>query len=200
MAGKFPRKPFAHFFIKRDLQVRLILKIVLAVVISTLVTAATLLLVFALKYHGVLFYMMDRMTNLTKEDIISILLPTVAISGIANIIVALFVGLYASRKYAVPIYKLEQWASLLGEGNMTVELRFREKEEMKDLSHKCNHVTTSMRNKLLEIKRQAALLAKENPASLPVKNIQDVLVTLEMESSPIEVRTTMVHKDKLKEQ
>ena len=103
MTEQFHRKPLSNFFIKRSLQIRLIIKIVIAALLATIICSCTLLIVYYLRYNSVLLYTMDQLTNLNKENIIFIILPSLLLSSLVNFIVAVCLGLYASRKYAVPI-------------------------------------------------------------------------------------------------
>jgi hypothetical protein len=189
MTGQFVRKPLGNFFIKRALQLRLMLKIVFAVLFATVISSGSLLLVYYLKYKSVLLYQMDQMTNLTKENIIFIILPSLLISALVNFILAGGIGLYASRKYAVPIYKLEHWARLLREGKITAKIRFREKEEMKELTDYCNDLSMDLLKKLLEIKKQVGLLKNPENSSEELQKIQGVLSTFELDAETIEIHT-----------
>lgn len=192
MGKQFIRKPIGNFFIMRDLQIRLIWKIVLAVLLGTLVFGATMLITYMLKYQDVAFYRVTLQGDVDISDrfnIVVILLPSIIISSIVNIAIGFAVGLFASRKYAVPIYKLEQWASLLRDGNMAASLRFREKEEMQNLSQTCNDLSKGLRQKFLAIKEQAESL-KKNSNAKEADAICSVLDTLELESEMIEVHTT----------
>jgi hypothetical protein len=190
MANQFTRKPLGNFFIKRPLQVRLIFKIVLAVITATFISSGTLLLVYYMTYKSVLLYQMDRMTNLTKENIIFIILPSLLLSAFVNFLMAFGIGLYASRKYAVPVYKLENWARLLKDGKITAKIQFREKEELKELADQCNTLSGDLLNKLLEIKKQTEILSETVKENEALKKIKDTLSTFELDASPIEIHTT----------
>jgi methyl-accepting chemotaxis protein len=190
MTEQFHRKPLSNFFIKRSLQIRLIIKIVIAALLATIICSCTLLIVYYLRYNSVLLYTMDQLTNLNKENIIFIILPSLLISSLVNFIVAVCIGLYASRKYAVPIYKLEQWARMIRQGKISAQIRFREREEMKELSDDCNELTSGLRLKFCEIKKQALALKEKVKDSEELKKIEDVLATLELEGELIEIHTT----------
>jgi hypothetical protein len=164
-------------------------KIVFTVLFATVISSGSLLLVYYLKYKSVLLYQMDQMTNLTKENIIFIILPSLLISALVNFFLAGGIGLYASRKYAVPIYKLEHWARLLREGKITAKIRFREKEEMKELTDYCNDLSTDLLKKLLEIKKQVDLLKNLENGSKELQKIQGVLSTFELDAKTIEIHT-----------
>ena len=190
MTEQFHRKPLSNFFIKRSLQIRLIIKIVIAALLATIICSCTLLIVYYLRYNSVLLYTMDQLTNLNKENIIFIILPSLLLSSLVNFIVAVCIGLYASRKYAVPIYKLEQWARMIRQGKISAQIRFREREEMKELSDDCNELTSGLRLKFCEIKKQALALKEKVKDSEELKKIEDVLATLELEGELIEIHTT----------
>jgi hypothetical protein len=190
MENQFTRKPVGNFFIKKPLQVRLILKIVVAVIFATVISSGTLLLVYYMTYKSVILYQMDRLTNLSKENIIFIILPSLLISAFVNFIMAFGIGLYASRKYAVPVYKLENWARLLRDGKITAKLQFREKEELKELADQCNNLSGDLLAKLLEIKKQTELLSSAKPDGDEMKKIKGILESFELDGSTIEIHTT----------
>ncbi len=197
MTEKFTRKPISNFFIKKSLQIRLIAKIVVAALASTLLTAACLIIVYYLKYQTVVVYQLDKLTQeLSREHIIFLILPTLLLSSIVSLVLSFGVGLYSSRKYAVPIYKLEQWASLLQKGKMSAMLRFREKEEMKELSDKCNLLASELRFRFIDIQKGVELLKQSDPSSPIAANMEKALSGLELGNDAIEVNTTFYAVEK----
>ena len=187
----FERKPIAHFFVKKSLQIRLIIHIVAAVFLTTLVSLASMALVYFMKYKTVIMYQLDQQTqNLTHQNILSLILPSLLFSALVNLMLAIGIGFYASRKYAIPIYKLEQWCSLLLQGKMTAILQFREKEELKELSFKCNELTQFFRDRFQTIKEQAEELKKSHPNLPAVREIEIALNGLDLSTETIEVDTS----------
>ena len=178
----FVRRPIGNFFIKRELQIRLIFKILLTVLITTVVSMASILFVFWLRYNTILLYQMSIEGELSKEQIVDVLLPGLLISAIVNILLGFGVGLYASRKYAVPIYKLEQWAMLLKNGHLTAKLRFREKEEMKELSDHCNLLGEEIRSRFASLHDCVAKLRDEGVESAVLGEMEQSLKDLELQS------------------
>ncbi len=190
MTGKTQRKPIGNFFIKKSLQLRLIGKIVIAALLSTVVSSGSLILVYYLKYQTVIIYQLNKLSQeLNREHIIFLILPTLLVSALVSIILSFCIGLYSSRKYAVPIYKLEQWATLLRSGKMSVMLRFREKEEMKELSDKCNQLAAEIRERFIEIKNQARLMKDKEETSIYGTELEKILANLDLDTNPIEVTT-----------
>jgi methyl-accepting chemotaxis protein len=190
MSSKANRKPIGNFFIKKSLQLRLIKKISIAALLSTLASTISLILVYYLKYQTVIVYQLDKVTQeLHREHIVYLILPTLLVSALVAFAVAFGIGLYASRKYAVPVYKLEQWATLLRAGKMSALLRFREKEEMKELSDRCNQLATEYRNRFLELKKQVELLRENSDTAAVAEDLEKILINLELDKAPIEVNT-----------
>jgi methyl-accepting chemotaxis protein len=179
----FTRRPIGNFFIKRELQIRLITKILLTVLITTGVCVGTLLLVFWLRYKSILIYQMNIEGDLSKENIVKVLLPSLLISAFVNIVLGFGVGLYASRKYAVPIYKLEQWALLLKNGHLTAKLRFREREEMKELSDHCNSLAADLRGRFVKIHEAVERLKERPGAAAEAAEIEQAVADLELQAT-----------------
>ncbi len=184
------RKPLGNFFIKKSLQMRLMIKIVFAVICATFISSGTLLLVYYLKYKSVLLYQMDRFTNLTKENIIFIILPSLLISACVNFLLAVGIGLYASRKYAVPVYKLENWARLLKDGKISAKIQFREKGELKELTDYCNDLSGDLLTKLTDMKKQVELLETGNTEQEPLKKMREILSAFQLDENTIEIHTS----------
>ncbi|MCL2182056.1 MAG: hypothetical protein FWB85_01120 [Chitinispirillia bacterium] len=185
---KFVRKPFGNFFIKKSLQMGLIMKVVTAALLSVVLSSASLVYVYWDRYDTVAIYMWNQdNNNLQKESILALILPTLGISAAVSLIVALGIGMYASRKFAVPIYKIEQWTSMLLRGQMTAILRFREQEEMKDLSQRCNELGEHMRDILLDIKGKVKAMQEAGVKSPELESIISKLGTMELSNQPIEI-------------
>jgi methyl-accepting chemotaxis protein len=184
MAKKAVRKPVGNFFIKKSLQLRLIVNIMMASIVSSIVAAGTLLFVYSYKYDTTVLYMFNEFSNvLQKESIVWLILPTLIISSVVALALAFGIGLYASRKYAVPVFKIEQWASQMLNGDMTSVLRFREKEEMKDLSNKCNELGTMFREIMVGIQKDVKALQRAGIRGPEVDAIAEKLGRLELEGS-----------------
>lgn len=203
MTRKFIRKPITNFFIKPDLQIRLIKKIVLAVLLATGVVAATLILTYFIKNKSIVFYQVTlesggKIGN--RESIISIIFPTLIISSIVNIFIAIGIGLYASRKYAVPIFKLERWVHLLQKGELNAQLQFREKAELGELCDSCNQFSDNLRKKFEDIEGHVLALhelsknIKNENLDIHLKNIQETIDTMALNYDAIEIHTSYLKR------
>lgn len=191
---KFVRKPVGNFFIKKSLQVGLIFKVMTAALLALLAAAGSLVLVYWLywvKYNSIAIYIWNAdNNNLDKASILALILPTITISAVVGLIVAFGIGLYASRKFAVPIYKIEQWTSMLLRGQMTAILKFREQEEMQDLSQRCNELGEHLRSTLLDIRGKVKAMQEAGNKSPELESIISKLGTMELSSGqPIEIHS-----------
>ena len=79
---------------------------------------------------------------------------------------------------------------MIRQGKISAQIRFREREEMKELSDDCNELTRDLRIKFSEIKKQALALKEKVKDSEELKKIETVLATLELEGELIEIHTT----------
>jgi methyl-accepting chemotaxis protein len=151
------RKPLRNFFIKKSLQLTMVMKMILIVLLSTVMTTILLAVIYNAKSQGGSFYYMSNnvMEDLQLQSILGIILPALITAQVVSIIIVILIGLFSSRKIAVPLYKIEQWARHLRAGELNAYLAFRETSEMKDLVGQCNGVTEKFKQTLIEIKSAA---------------------------------------------
>lgn len=161
MKEKEERRPVKNFFIKRSIQLKIIAQVLFTVLISALITTGILILIYNFKSrHGSFYYMSnDVMQDLELKSILGVILPALFSTEIIAVIVAFVIGLFSSRKVAVPIYKIEKWATRLKSGKLNTTLAFREVAEMKDLTLQCNGFVDFYRNVLIEIRDHTETLA-----------------------------------------
>ncbi len=140
------RHPIKNFLIKKDIQVRIILRVIGLVSLVSVITAVVMVAVYYSKSKSGYLYFMSQniLDDLQRQNILMVILPTLFISEIISVAVGIWLSLYSSRKVAVPIYKVEQWAGALRNGDLTARIRFREKESMRSLTDHCNVVTEKL--------------------------------------------------------
>jgi methyl-accepting chemotaxis protein len=186
MKEKDERRSVKNFFIKRSIQFKIIAQILFTVFISVLITIGILVLIYNLKSQGGSFYYMsnDVMQDLELKSILGVILPALFSAEIIAIFVAFVIGLISSRKVAVPIYKIEKWATRLKSGKLNTTLAFREENEMKDLTLQCNGFVDFYRNILIEIRDHTETLAlrKNDPIVVQreIDRIRQVLNRVEL--------------------
>ncbi|MDO5576263.1 MAG: hypothetical protein Q4F84_04225, partial [Fibrobacter sp.] len=104
----------------------------------------------------------DLMQDLQLKSMLGIVLPPIVIVELIAILISFGMGLYSSRKIAVPIYKIEKWAARLKSGKLNTTLAFREENSFKELTIQCNGVSEFYRKIFTEINNHNKMIA-ENP-------------------------------------
>jgi methyl-accepting chemotaxis protein len=176
------RQPFRHFFIKKSMQLKLIFKILLVVFLSAVIATATLTVLYNSKAHGGSFYYMsnDMRQDLELKNILEFVLPSVVGAQLFSIIIGLGIGLFSSRKMAVPIYKFEKWVSQLRSGNLNTKISFRENEEMEDLTVECNAMAGYYQKLFREISASAEAIEKNVEGNaVAMEHVKEMKKTLE---------------------
>jgi len=171
MTQKNVRQPFRHFFLKKSMQYKIIAEIVFVVLFTALVTTVSLTFMYNSKSRSGTFYYMsnDTKKDLELKNVLEVILPSVVGAQIFSIVIGLGIGLFSSRKMAVPIYKFEKWVSQLKSGNLNTKISFRENEEMKDLTFQCNALSHYYKEVFTDIDTTVQKLEKlssDNPAAL----------------------------------
>jgi hypothetical protein len=152
--------------IKRALQTGIILQILFVTILTSVITSGILALFYNAKSKVGSFYYMsnDVMQDLELTNILGIILPALITAQAVTLIIAFGIGLFSSRRVAVPVYKIEKWAAALREGNLNTRMVFREKEQKmtEDLTRECNAVVEFYSGVFSEI--QAATQSMEAEA------------------------------------
>jgi methyl-accepting chemotaxis protein len=172
------RHPLGNFFIKKPLQLRIIAQILVAVLLSAVLTTTFLGYVYTAQSKKGSFYYMsnDVRQDIQLRSLLGIVLPSVVAAQFISIAIALGIGLFSSRRIAVPQYKFEKWVRQLQAGKLNTRLEFRESAEMKDITIQCNEMAETYRVALSDIVK--ANTAIEDGTTTPQEGtarIKDVL-------------------------
>jgi signal transduction histidine kinase len=135
--------------------------------------------------EGSFYYMSNNvMQDLELKNIIGIILPSIIVVEIVAICIAFGIGLISSRKIAVPIFKIEKWASRLKAGKLNTTLAFREKDQLNELTTQCNGVTDFYKTVFHEIRQHTENIASkpDDPTNVAneTKALQQLLHRIEM--------------------
>jgi methyl-accepting chemotaxis protein len=158
----FKRRPIKNFFVKKELQLGYIRKIVSIVILTAAISIIVLAGVYYYKSGSGYFYFVskDLMGDLIRQSILQTILPSLIIAEIISVIMGVLIGLVSSRKFAIPVYKIENWTDELMKGNYKSRIIFREKDEFETLCSRCNSLSerlqsqfTFTQEKLREIKQ-----------------------------------------------
>ena len=172
----YQRRPVKNFFIKKDLQIRLIFKILISVIFTAIITTAVMAAVYYYKSGSGYFYFMsnDLMEDLQRQSILKTILPSLLIAEFVSIVLGFSIGLFSSRKFALPVYKIEQWLDKIIKGEFGTKIFFREKEEFKEMTYKCNLLSDSLVKKFSSINEQLSSIEQSVSDPLVKEKISEV--------------------------
>jgi len=151
------RHPLANYLIKPRLQIRLTIFFILVVTVGTFCSLALFSLIKRLPYDGMETF---RVAWFLLESFA----PALWVMLTVSIIVGVLAGLYASRKVALPIYKVEQWAAELEKGNMKRPLGMRDNDYWEEMATYCNNFLKNIKsdfNQIEEISHKSSDTTKE---------------------------------------
>ncbi len=115
--------------------------------------------------------------NLVRQGIWELVLPSFIIAEFIAVLAALFLSLNASRRISVPLYKMNQFAMALQEGDLRFRMHFRKDDELEELAASCNGVVDKLAVTLKEVSH---ILEKSEIAEQPeVKKLRLALNRLD---------------------
>ncbi|MBI3354372.1 MAG: methyl-accepting chemotaxis protein [Nitrospirae bacterium] len=139
------------YFIKKEFQTKFIIKFCLIVILSALISGV--ILYFSTnKSVGNTYLESLNIIKLLNDTLIINLLYTGLITIIVISIVTIALTLFASHKIAGPLYRLEKNAEVIGNGDLTLETRLRENDEVTGVAEALNKMTQGLRSNMIDIR------------------------------------------------
>jgi len=156
MTEKIKRHPIKHFFIMDRVQKFFIVRTLFIACTVSLLTLLSVLLVYYIKYKsGYFYYMTESLdADLVRHSIWSLIIPSAGPSLLVAIVVAFILALYGSRKIALPLFKIKQWATSMFAGDLTYEVSLRKGDNLFELETSCKQVSKKYNEIFYEIKSQ----------------------------------------------
>ena len=149
------RRRKLNFSIKRKMQVRLLLKILTIVLISTTVCSAVFYF-----YSNQEIGQSYRLFHVKAKNFLDFLLPAVILSFVLSVIIGLVFSLFFPHAIVGPLFRIERELFNIGKGDLTVNIHLRQGDEVQDLVDNINIMVKSLRERLLEIKKRGEELRK----------------------------------------
>ncbi len=146
MEGKVRRR-IINFSIKREMQIRLLLKLMVIVLVSVGST-------------GVFFYLYSNQKigqsftqfHIQARSFLDYLLPAVVSATLLGILVAFVMALFFPHKIAGPLYRIERdLRERVGRGDLTIRFRVRRGDEMGELAESLNVMVERLAEKMERI-------------------------------------------------
>jgi methyl-accepting chemotaxis protein len=142
-----------NYFVKKDYQIRFILKFCLLVLAGAVMSTGLLLLIS----RGTLTSSFEHselvVTNTSRAILPAVILTntiTFALISLATIIVVLFI----SHKIAGPMLRFEKELKEIGQGDLTKKIRLRKKDQFNEIAEGLSSMTASLGEKVLTIQTE----------------------------------------------
>ncbi len=145
------RRRLVNFSIKKRMQIRLILSIMLVVIVS--VGLASLFFYLLSNQEVGQTY---RQFHINIKNFLELLLPGVIIAFVLGLASAASIALFFPHRIAGPLYRIEkELREEVGEGDLTVSFAVRKNDELGDLADTLNVTVERLREKVDRIKGAA---------------------------------------------
>lgn len=142
-----------QYFVKKEFQLKFILKFCLLILIGTLISTGLLFL-----------FSQDTLTSSFQQSRLVIkstglaILPSVVYTNLITLgliaIATIIVTLFVSHKMAGPLFRFEKELQDIGEGDLTKQVILRQKDSIGDMAGCLNNMTTNLHNKILDIQTE----------------------------------------------
>lgn len=157
------RKPLANFVFYPAIQWPQIVRNCLLVTATALITGFMIVVLYQWEYGSTSIYVMDQESAffpLERRSLLILLLPALISAIVMAILLGWLLALAASRRIALPIFKVIQWSKRVGEGNLRTQLAFRPGDRLDELARSCNLALDEVRagfEDLRELEREEGL-------------------------------------------
>jgi len=158
-AKRFTRKPLRNFIFLPKVQWPQILGNMALAGITAIGTGIGIILLYYREFGESAIYIMDRSSvlyPLDRQGLVNLILPAVGASTLMGMSVGWLMAFGASRRVALPIYKVEQWARRVSSGDLHVRLGFRKADHLDELANACNGALDKVREDFVEIRSLVA--------------------------------------------
>lgn len=160
-----------NFFIKKDFQARFILRFSLLILIGSVISTG-LLFYFSRGTLTSSFYKSRLVVQTTAEAILPAVLATNLITFIIISLASIAVCLFVSHKIAGPLFRFEKDIKSIGEGDLTLRIHLRQKDQLVDLVRELNTMTGGLHARITGLRDQLADLI----ASAGEQGVSDSLI------------------------
>ncbi len=141
------RRRRLNLSIKREMQRRLILKI-LAIVLFSLLCSTLLFYIYSSQEVGRTYYQ----AHIKIRSFLQLLWPVVLGGLIIGAVVGFLVALFYPHPIAGPLYRIEKELKEVGKGNLTLHLRLRKGDELKELAEVINSMVADLNARMRQVK------------------------------------------------
>lgn len=149
------RRSVINYSIKRQMQIRLLLRVMLIALIAAGLTA-----VFFYFYSNQEIGQSFKQFHIHARSFLDLLLPAVIIALVIGIVIAFVIALFFPHRIAGPLYRMErELKERVGEGDLTVKFSLRKGDEIIELADALNIMIEKLKLKIGRIKAASDELA-----------------------------------------
>lgn len=173
------RRSVINYSIKKQMQVRLLVRVMLIALIATGIAAA-----FFYFYSNQEIGQSFKQFHIHARSFLDFLLPAIVVALIIGIVIAFGMAIFFPHRIAGPLYRMErELKEKVGEGDLTVRFSVRNGDEVGELADALNIMVEKLRLRLGRIKTASDELAvcsnNVNKGDAHLKKILDAQKRLE---------------------
>lgn len=158
-AAPFSRKPVRNFIFLPKVQWPQILRNMGLAAFTAVGTGVAILFLYHREFGESSIYVMDQtaaLYPLDRRGLLDLLLPAVGATTLMGVLLGWLMAFGASRRIALPIFKVLQWARRISEGDLHARVGFRKPDDLDELADACNEAIDNVRGGFQEIQTLAA--------------------------------------------
>lgn len=173
------RRSVINYSIKKQMQLRLLVRVMLIALIATGIAAA-----FFYFYSNQEIGQSFKQFHIHARSFLDFLLPAIVVALIIGIVIAFGMAIFFPHRIAGPLYRMEkELKEKVGEGDLTVRFSVRNGDEVGELADALNIMVEKLRLRLGKIKTASDELAvcsnNVNKGDAHLKKILDAQKRLE---------------------
>ncbi|MGA8180171.1 MAG: methyl-accepting chemotaxis protein [Desulfobacterales bacterium] len=163
-AGHIKRK---QYFVQKDFQFKFILKFCMVLIVGIIISTG-LVLLFS---ENTLTSSFEQ-SRLVIKNTASAILPSVFLSHLIAFVLisllAIVVTLLVSHKLAGPLFRFEKELKEMGSGDLSKEVKIREKDQFKAVANSLNQMRVNLQKKVVDIKKEVEqIVASTSDQEIP---------------------------------
>lgn len=191
MPQPFRRRRKINFSIQRSFQIRLMRRVLIIALSALILASAGFLLYSNREISG--SYLQG---HIQMRNFLDLLLP--AVIGVAAVaaVLALTITLFFPLRLAGPLYRIEKEVERIREGDLTVQLKLRQGDELRDLAEAVNRAVAGLREQIAHMKQEVSELSSSGEEWLGVAD-RDRVKTEEIQSFVEKIRALEKELDRI---
>ncbi|MFH0924363.1 MAG: methyl-accepting chemotaxis protein [bacterium] len=148
MSDSKKRRKLINLDIKRRMQIRLIIKI-LVVIFACIIVSSLIFYIYSNRAVDQNW----RSFHVKLKNMKELLIPIIFLAGIMSTAIAVIISLFYPGPLVGPLYRIEKVVGLMTEGDLTQRIKLRQFDEYSELASLINFLLESQTEKILQLKK-----------------------------------------------